>query len=314
VASESNLVKAHSFIAGLKANGGTDIHKALTEALALIASVKYMEDSFCGTGISSGENKLPSNVESVIMFLTDGEPTNGVTNTEQILKEVRSKNTESSVPIYSVGFGTGVDFDFLKKLSHQNRAFSRKVYEAGDADIQMRGFYREISSPLLTNVRFQYTSDNFTVSKLTSLKFPNLFDGSEIAVAGSLKQKPGGLGKTKEYQVDFPIIAVNVDARGRNGDVTFRNETIQTAESSAEDYFMERLWAYITIKQLLETDNDTDEYVYEDEEEISASTQAPDFVEEEDTLPLQIQSSNSTQGQKEAPKVRALRLALKVRW
>lgn len=59
-------------------------------------------------------------------------------------------------PIYSLGFGEGADIDFLKKLSLNNSGFARVIYEASDASLQLRNFYKEISSPVLSNVTFKY--------------------------------------------------------------------------------------------------------------------------------------------------------------
>lgn len=59
-------------------------------------------------------------------------------------------------PIYSLGFGEGADNDFLKKLSLNNTGFARVIYEASDASLQLRNFYKEISSPVLSNVTFKY--------------------------------------------------------------------------------------------------------------------------------------------------------------
>lgn len=59
-------------------------------------------------------------------------------------------------PIFSLGFGDGADNDFLKKLSLNNTGFARVIYEASDASLQLRNFYKEISSPVLSNVTFKY--------------------------------------------------------------------------------------------------------------------------------------------------------------
>lgn len=47
-----------------------------------------------------------------------------------------------------------------------------------------QGFYEEVSSPLLSEVNFHYP-DN-TVNSLTRSHFKQLFNGSEIMVAGRL--------------------------------------------------------------------------------------------------------------------------------
>ena len=73
---------------------------------------------------------------SIIVFLTDGQPTVGETNTGNILKNVRKANN-GLFSIFALGFGNGVNFGLLKQLSLQNSGLARKIYEASDATIQV---------------------------------------------------------------------------------------------------------------------------------------------------------------------------------
>lgn len=66
-------------------------------------------------------------------------------------------------PIFSLGFGEGADIDFLKKLSLNNTGFARVIYEASDASLQLRNFYKEISSPVLSNVTFKYIDEQVKI-------------------------------------------------------------------------------------------------------------------------------------------------------
>lgn len=88
-----------------------------------------------------------------------------------------------NAPIFSLSFGDGADKNFLQKLSLNNSGFSRHIYEAADASIQLTDFYTQISSPLLTNVNFKYTP---SVSNLTKTNFPIFFGGSELVVSGRI--------------------------------------------------------------------------------------------------------------------------------
>jgi len=75
-ASDRNLKNAEEFVDGLEADGGTDINTALTTAPGLF------------TGSGSG-NERPEEV----IFLTDGEPTEGITDNDEILDNIRTANT-----------------------------------------------------------------------------------------------------------------------------------------------------------------------------------------------------------------------------
>lgn len=55
--------------------------------------------------------------------------------------------------------GEDADRNFLKKISLKNYGFLRHIYEAADAAQQLKYFYRQISSPLLANIKYTYPAD-----------------------------------------------------------------------------------------------------------------------------------------------------------
>ncbi|KAK9736763.1 Vault protein inter-alpha-trypsin domain [Popillia japonica] len=200
----------------LDADGGTNIADALKVALYLVDVDKRTNPS----------NDAP---QPMIIFLTDGEATVGQTESHKIVAEVQEENTHN-VPIFSLSFGDGADKDLLQKLSLRNNGFSRHIYEAADASLQLQDFYKHISSPVLRNVTFKYVDDIKEVSDTT---FPIIFEGSEIVVVGQID---------KDKQLPPPTIS----ATGIHGHVELHPEVRKPITR------LERLWAYKTIQQLLE--------------------------------------------------------------
>lgn len=94
----------------------------------------------------------PRQPEPIIIFLTDGQPNQGK---DEIITNVTRLNT-GKFSLFSLALGDDADLNFLKKLSLQNSGFARKIYEASDTALQLRDFYREVSSPLLANITFKY--------------------------------------------------------------------------------------------------------------------------------------------------------------
>ena len=82
-----------------------------------------------------------------IVFLSDGQASVGGTDSEDIKLHVAKWNKILKVPIFSVAFGRGADFDLLKGISESNNGFVKRVYEDGDASLQLEDFYSLISSP-----------------------------------------------------------------------------------------------------------------------------------------------------------------------
>uniref|UniRef100_A0A8C9ZV99 VWFA domain-containing protein n=2 Tax=Sander lucioperca TaxID=283035 RepID=A0A8C9ZV99_SANLU len=173
---------------------------------------------------------------SIVILLTDGDPTSGVTNLELIQSNVR-RDIADKFPLYCLGFGYDVNFEFLEKMSLQNNGVARRIYEDSDADLQLKGFYEEVATPLLTDVTMIYNGG----TNLTQTNFSQYYNGSEIVVAGQITDN------------DIETFTPQVVAISRDRRVTF-SETNATVEYTGTDFdsHIQRVWAYLTVKQLLE--------------------------------------------------------------
>lgn len=202
-------------------------------------------------GLSAILNKNISDSDTtpVIIFLTDGDPTAGETDTAKILNSIQGRNTRG-VPIFSLAFGENADYNFMKKMSAQNNAFCRKIYEASDATLQLTGFYDEVSSVLISNLTFQFIGKETVKSSITNALIPNYFEGSEIIITGQLASR------------DLQELRLSVTGNGLNGTMELRSASniyIHGADHSEKKKFegfsyshiAEKMWAYLTIKQLL---------------------------------------------------------------
>ncbi|CAH1724076.1 unnamed protein product [Aphis gossypii] len=235
-ATEQNIQYAKKFIQDLTSESSTNMEDALTKAHSI---AKLGETRF-----KDGANTP----KPIIVFLTDGEPTTGITEPQELIKYVSNTN-EEKYPIFSLGFGEGADIDFLKKLSLNNTGFARVIYEASDASLQLRNFYKEISSPVLSNVTFQYIDaqvDNITVTKKS---FNLLFKGTELVVAGKLKDgtSPDFNGTlnadSTEGNFNRPVVVTCFDIP------IIPPTSLPTQRRIGH---LEKLWAYLNIQQLMD--------------------------------------------------------------
>ncbi|XP_025834296.1 inter-alpha-trypsin inhibitor heavy chain H4-like, partial [Agrilus planipennis] len=224
---KENIEKAKNTVSGFEPNGGTNINDALKVALHLIEDERK-------------SNKGSDKLQPLIIFLTDGEPTVGVYSTDQIVAEISEFNQgrRKSV-LFSLSFGEAADKKFLQKLALHNSGFSKHIYEGADASLQLQGFYKQISSPLLANVTFKYVP---TVTGVTKTIFPVLFNGSEIVVAGRYEQPPS---ESPENGKD-DVIALDVVAFCGTGLINLKPIYERPVTG------LQRIWAYLTVKQLLE--------------------------------------------------------------
>ncbi|XP_033745780.1 inter-alpha-trypsin inhibitor heavy chain H3-like [Pecten maximus] len=221
-----NIERAATYVKQAYASGGTNIDGALRRGVALLDERK-------------DKTRAP-----VLIFLTDGEPTVGQRNPEEILKNVIKFN-EDNIPIFSLAFGSRADYNFIKRLAAQNNGFGRKIYEDADAALQISDFYSEISAVLLQNVTFRYLPDSVDENTLTKTIVPNMFQGSEVVVAGKMANE-------LTYDIKPSVIATD-----SNGLVTLDVPTdgvihLNSTLNSDSYSITEKIWAYLTIKQRIQ--------------------------------------------------------------
>ncbi|XP_056660881.1 inter-alpha-trypsin inhibitor heavy chain H1 isoform X2 [Monodelphis domestica] len=230
-ATVANLQEARDFVQTFHLAGATNLNGGLLEG------IKTLNEAL------EADPRLRNNAPIVIM-LTDGEPTVGETNLDQIRMNVKNA-IQGKFPLYNLGFGENVDFSFLEAMSLENNGAARRIYAENDAAEQLQGFYDEVANPLLTDVEFQYPKDS--IQALTENRVKQFYEGSEIVVAGKLSD--GGL---KDFKAD-----VTGRGAGQNLVTTCLVDEEETEKILRErghlfEEHIERLWAYLTIQQLLE--------------------------------------------------------------
>ncbi|XP_056293786.1 inter-alpha-trypsin inhibitor heavy chain H3 isoform X2 [Pseudoliparis swirei] len=217
-ANEQNLESAKKFASDIQERGSTDINKAVLEGV-------HMMNAHPREGSAS-----------ILILLTDGDPTSGVTNLERIQSNVREAIAEK-FPLYCLGFGFDVNFEFLEKMALQNNGVARRIYEDSDANLQLKGFYEEVATPLLTDVIMTYNGG----TNLTQTNFSQYYNGSEIVVAGQISDN--------DIETFTPqVVAISVNRKMMFSDTN----AIVESNGTESDSHIQRVWAYLTVKQLLE--------------------------------------------------------------
>ncbi|KAE8612907.1 hypothetical protein XENTR_v10013038 [Xenopus tropicalis] len=230
-ATPENLNRAKEYVRNLYPKGWTNINDALLSAISLLDQ-------------AHDARSVPKRSASLIIFMTDGQPSTGERNLDKIQENARNA-IRGKYSLYSLGFGVGVDYPFLEKLSLENSGVARRIYEESDAALQMEGFYDEVANPTLMDIELQYPEN--AISDVTQNKFKHYFDGSEIVVAGRITDN------------DLNWLTADVTAEGEEDTLNYTHSAKVQEESEAVEQqqyifgdFTERLWAYLTIQQLLE--------------------------------------------------------------
>nr|KAF6310588.1 inter-alpha-trypsin inhibitor heavy chain 4 [Myotis myotis] len=230
-ASTQNVEEAKKYANSIQARGGTNINNAMLMAVQLLDT-------------ATREEQLPLGSVSLLLLLTDGDPTVGETNPKKIQKNVKEA-IGGQYSLFCLGFGFDVSYAFLEKLALDNGGLARRIYEDSDSALQLQDFYQEVANPLLTTVSFEYPGN--AVEEVTQDNFPLFFKGSEMVVAGKLRaQSPDVLSATVSGQLPTENITFQMESQ-----VAKQEEEFQKPKYIFHG-FMERLWAYLTIHQLLE--------------------------------------------------------------
>ncbi|XP_051840861.1 inter-alpha-trypsin inhibitor heavy chain H4-like [Antechinus flavipes] len=230
-ASKEHLESAKTFLSNIPALGATNINEAI------LIAVRMLEEN-------DRKQQLPVGSVSMVILLTDGDPTEGETKLQKIQENVKTF-VNGRYHFYCLGLGFNINYAFLEKLALDNGGVARRIYDDSDADLQLQDFYQEVANPLLTKVEFHYPDD--AVEQLTQDSFRVFFKGSELVVAGKLRSQL------------LDLLSAQVRGQSNTQDINFQTEVnIMNKEKVFQDpkyishNFMERLWAYLTIQQLLE--------------------------------------------------------------
>jgi Ca-activated chloride channel family protein len=212
-AQSANRAKALKFIDEVQDSGGTNINDALLQALKLVR---------------------PGDRPNYILFLTDGQPTVGATETGAILRNIGGAN-EARARIFVFGVGNDVNTELLDQISTQNRGTSVYVGANENLEVALSNYYEKISAPLLSDLVL--SSSGIEFRDIYPRTLPDLFKGSQLVLVG----RTSGTGPA------------TVVLKGKVGKDVKRFVLEGQRLAKDESYnFLPRLWATRRIGYLLE--------------------------------------------------------------
>ncbi|MGB3906611.1 MAG: VIT domain-containing protein [Anaerolineae bacterium] len=202
---------AWRFIDDLRAVGGTNIDLALAEALAM----------------ADGERP------QILIFLTDGLPTEGVTDTDRIIANV-SRQAPENVRIFAFGVGDDVNTFLLDTIAQDNRGASSYVRSYESIEEEVSTFYSKVSMPLLADIELDF--GDLRVEDTYPYPLPDLFAGTQLVVVGRYREG----GRTD--------IILRGEVNGEEQEFVYENLRF---EDRGGEEFIPRLWATRKIGYLL---------------------------------------------------------------
>ena len=218
VANSGNTSTAINYINALQANGMTNMSQAFTTTVP-----QFYETN-------------PDNA-NIIIFITDGEPTEGITDTPGLRQHVHNliQNAPLTINLFTFGVGSSYSQQLLTLLATDNNGSAAFVSD-NDFETAITEFYNLIANPVLL-----YPSINFSpgsqISEVYPNPLPNVYQGSQMLVSG--RYVNGGPS-------DLTLIGQNYEAQ-----VTY-DYSMDLADSLVTDkQFLTKIWAKLKIEYLL---------------------------------------------------------------
>jgi Ca-activated chloride channel family protein len=222
---------ARRFVERILASGSTDIDRALAAAL----------------GMREKDGR-----PFIVIFLTDGLPTVGVTDPNTIIANVAKASTRD-VRLFTFGLGTDVNTVLLDTIAQENRGTSAYVEPGDEIESTVSSFYAKVSMPLLSDIAIDFGSAR--VEDTYPQPLPDLFAGSQLVLVG--RYRDGGPDASAPTGAPGPGMGagsspVTVTLKGTvNGEPRqFKFSDLMLRTSGGES-FIPRLWATRKIGYLL---------------------------------------------------------------
>ncbi len=211
-ANAENVGAAMRYIDRIEAVGGTNINDALLTGLL----------------------EAVDGVINLVVFLTDGIPTIGVTVLEQILDNVRGANHDGK-RVFIFGVGDDVNTKLLDQLAIDHRGITEYVRPSEDIEVKVSSFFTKISQPVLSNPSVEFST--VEAREAYPRQIPDLFAGLQLIQFGRYTTS-GVTSICLRGEVNSEVLESDYEA-------TF-------PEANSKNEFIPRLWATRKIGYLLE--------------------------------------------------------------
>ena len=216
------------------ANSGTNIFSGLQAAFEFV---------------SSDEDSLSTSYVNQIVLITDGQGNGGYSD-EEVQQLTYEYNVALSTPasLFAVGItaDTGSDwvssinYPLLRALALQNDGFEVRLKQSNILE-SLSDFLDVITSPVLASVEFEYNPDD--VYNLTTTSFPTLYRGTDLVVAGKVRQERLQR-QTVHACTDISIFGITFDVEVSFDTSFVWDEPAELTESLSD------VWAYLVIRSI----------------------------------------------------------------
>ncbi|HEX8423113.1 MAG TPA: VIT and VWA domain-containing protein, partial [Pyrinomonadaceae bacterium] len=216
-ADERGRARGIEFVQKLRPTGGTNINGAMQ------AGLKQFD--------SSDRPKM-------LIFMTDGLPTVGVTNPPTIIDNARAAKT-GNTRLFTFGVGYDVNTALLDKLASENGGVADYVEPKEDLEIKVSNFFAKVNYPVLTDLALDM--GGVETDFMYPRALPDLFRGAQVALIGRYRNAN-----------DLRDVRLRLSGKSNRETRSFAYENLRFPANSEENDFLPRLWATRRVGWLME--------------------------------------------------------------
>ncbi len=174
-ATPAALERAKSWVAGLRADGGTAIYPALARAMAMI-----------GQG-SAG-------YASRVIFLTDG----AVANEQEVLRAIAGRLGDTR--LHTIGIGAAPNAYLMRKMAWHGRGICEFVATIDQANNRIDAFFDRLERPVWTDLELRW--DGVHADGVAPARLPDLYRDEPLVLSARLDAATGGSLTVGGWSVD----------------------------------------------------------------------------------------------------------------
>jgi len=196
-AKKGKVEEAVGHLSKLKARGGTDLCGAVVKALRM----------------ATDEDR-----PYLVVLITDGKPTVGTTNPDEIVEAVKEAN-RSNVRVFTFGIAESLNVPLLDRIAEATKGYSEYVSPGSEIEMEVSAFFSKVSDPILTGLELSF--GKVKVKDVYPPELPDLFRGSQLVAfgryegSGETAVELTGLSKGEKrrfaYDAQFPEVDVEKD-------------------------------------------------------------------------------------------------------
>jgi Ca-activated chloride channel homolog len=218
-ADQKGTARGEAFVKDLKAVGGTNINQSLLTALGQFTDVDRER-------------------AKIVVFLTDGLPTVGITQPDRIIDNVRGA-AKPGVRLFTFGVGYDVNTALLDKLAAENGGVADYIEPKENLEVKVSNFFARVNHPVLNDV--QLDLGGVQTDLVYPRAIPDIFKGSQVTMIG-------------RYSNESDLDKINITLTGISAGMsrTFTYENLRFPLRSEKNDYLPRLWATRRVGWLME--------------------------------------------------------------